>query len=329
MRKPFLMTSLAASLILSAASFADSKITINNEGLYPEGISYSAKDKHFYISSVAKGEIWRVNKQGKSELFAQNNKFASAIGLQVDTKRNRLLVCISDPGVGQNSTKEKVGKVAGLAVYDLSSKKQIAYYQLAALNDGKRHLANDVTVDDKGNIYVTDSFSPIIYKIDPKGNISHLVSNEIWKVKQGHFGLNGIVYHPAGFLIVAHYATGKLYRIDLKNPEAFKEIVVKKSSNKWKVTGLDGLLLQDNKTLIAVNNDMSGLENANYVFRLSSENNWASATMDKVMPTSKTFPTTLTRDGNDVFVLHAKLGSLFTKKAVEKSFEIEPVLFSK
>jgi len=329
MKKASIITSVITGLLLSAPLFADSTITINNEGLYPEGVSYNPQDKHFYISSVAKGEIWKVDNLGKSELFAKNSKFASTIGLQVDEKQNRLLVCVSDPGVGENSNAASKGKLAGLAIYDLTTKKEITYYNLASNNDKKGHFSNDLTIDDKGNTYVTDSFSPIIYKIDGEGKVSILVSNPKWEVAQGKFGLNGIAYHSAGFLIVAHYATGKLYKVDLNNPNDFKEIDFQQVTEKWKITGLDGLLLLDDKTLVAVNNDSTGRENGNFVMRFTSSNNWNSAKVNGVMLTTNTFPTTLTQRGDDVFVLHAKLATLFMgNKIPEKTFEIEPVKFS-
>ena len=329
MKKLYLVTCLLTALSLSAPVLSGSKILINNEGLYPEGISYDAQGKRFYVSSVARGEVWKVNQAGEAELFAKDDAFASTIGLKVDEKHNRLLVCVSDPGVGQSSKEATRGKLAGLAVYDLTSKEKIAYYDLAPVDDNKGHFANDVTVDDEGNIYVTDSFSPAIYKIDSTGSIRTLVTNPKWEVAQGKFGLNGIVYHPDRFLIVAHYATGKLYKVDLDNPNEFEEIHMAQTSIKWKATGLDGLLLLDNATLVAVNNDSSGRENGNFVMRLTSKDGWNNASVDRVMATSNTFPTTLTKIDTDIFVMHAKLATLFTgKEAPEKTFAIEQVLFS-
>lgn len=330
MKNLYFAACLISSLLLTAPAFSENKILINNEGLYPEGVSYATQGNRFFVSSVARGEIWEVNKKGESELFAKNDHFPSTIGLEVDEKRNRLLVCVSDPGVGKSSKDATRGKLAGLAVYDLTSKKEIAYYDLVPANDNKGHFANDVTVDDEGSIYVTDSFSPVIYKIDPTGITSILVSNPEWEVAQGKFGLNGIVYHPDGFLIVAHYATGKLYKINLDNPGYFTEIQVVQTSKKWKSSGLDGLLLLNNATLVAVNNDSSGRENGNFVWRLTSNDGWNNARMNSVMATNDTFPTTLTTVDDQVFVIHAKLATLFKgDETPEKTFEIEQVQFSK
>ncbi len=328
MKNVLLLLSLMVGSILSTSSFASDKILIKNEGLYPEGISYDANSKLFYVSSVAKGEIWRVNQNGESELFIKNNSFPSTLGLKVDAKRNRLIVCIADPGVGVNSKAKTVGKLAGIAIYDLTSKKELAYYNLTSLDSYSRNLANDITTDEIGNIYVTDSFAPVIYKIDVHGKADVFANDPKLDVTEGKFGLNGIVYHPDGFLIVSHYDSGKLYKIDINNPANIKELVFNKFSEKWKITGLDGLLLRNNKTLIAVNGDPSGRENGNVVYRMLSNDGWESFEISGVMPTSNTYPTTLTNTGDSLFVLHSNLLELFTgNKSPIKAFEIEKISF--
>ena len=328
MKNSYYLPGLVLGLVLSTTALASESILFNNESLYPEGVSYDAQDKLFYVSSVARGEVWRVSQNGNNELFIKNDKFASTIGLQVDRKRNRLLVCIADPGVGKNTSKETKGKFAGLAIYDLTSKKQLAYYDLLPSDTNSSHFANDVTIDKNGNSYVTDSFSPDIYKVSLTGKITTFASDPRWSVPQGKFGLNGIVYHPDGFLIVSHYDSGKLYKVSIQDKPEVKEIKLAQKKG-WNITGLDGLLLFDHSTLIAVNNDPSGKENGNVVYRLLADEKWDNLVIDGMMPTKNTYPTTLTSKNEKVFVLHAKLLQLFTgNKSPETNYVIEKVSFS-
>jgi len=324
-----LFLSLATSLILSTSLFASDNIIINNAGLYPEGISFDSQEEIFYVSSVAKGEVWKVNQKGESELFVRNKKFPSVIGLRVDEDRNRLIICVADPGVGVNSTASSKGRLAGVGIYDIKSGKELSYIILPASGSVGRHFANDVTYDKQGNIYVTDSFSPIIYKIGDDGEVEVFASDPKWNAAEGKFGLNGIVYHPDGFLIVSHYDNGKLYKVDISKPSMVREIALNNPTDKWKISGLDGLLLLNNTILTAVNVDPSGRKNANVVYRLSSNDSWNSFDINGVMPTSNTYPTTLTKNRDSVFVLHSKLLELFTgKEPPSKTFEIEKVIFS-
>ena len=89
----------------------------------------------------------------------------SAVGLRIDSQRDRVLVCNSDPGVSLHTDKTTQGKLAGLAVFQLSTGKLIKYLDLGGLSSGGNHFCNDIAVDDDGTAYATDSFSPIIYKI--------------------------------------------------------------------------------------------------------------------------------------------------------------------
>jgi sugar lactone lactonase YvrE len=319
---------LATSILLSNAVIASDAIVIENEGLYPEGISFDEQQNLFYVSSVGRGEIWRVDRQGNAELFARHPDIASTIGLQVDNDTHRLLVCVSDPGLSEQSQSENVGIIAGLAVFDLPSGKRLAYHDLASVAGAGGHFANDVTVDEQGNIYVTDSFSPVIYRIADNGSIDVIAQYPQLQVSPGQFGLNGIVYHSDGFLIVAHHASGKLYRIDIDNPELAIEISRSGMSEEWQITGLDGLLLIDSTTLAAVNNDSSERHHGNVVYQLVSDDGWLSYRVDAAMPTTNTFPTTLTQAGDDLFVLHSQLPVLFSGNASPaRTFDIEKVLF--
>lgn len=150
MNKTLLKITLISSFLFTGILFANDSIIVKNDNLYPEGISYNAKDKNFFVSSVAKGEVWSVDVNGNKHLFAKDKRIVSSIGLLVDNKNNRLLVCVGDPGAGSKSSDKTKGKLAALAIFDLDSKKEMAYYDLASLDKGHGHLANDVTVDNKG-----------------------------------------------------------------------------------------------------------------------------------------------------------------------------------
>ncbi|HFD14375.1 MAG TPA: hypothetical protein ENJ34_03635 [Epsilonproteobacteria bacterium] len=325
--KALLLFTFSLSYLLAAEL-----IEVKENSLYPEGISYDKKSNNFLISSISKGEIWSVNSSGESTLFTKDTTFPSTLGILVDEKQNRLLVCIADPGVGKNSSRNTKGKLAAIAVYDLTSKEKINYFNLGALHPNIPHLANDLTVDSKGNIYITDSFSPMIYKIDIKGNISIFTEDINWSIKEGEFGLNGIVYHPDGYLIVAHYASHSLYKILLKNPNIHHKILFdqKDLNLNQQIISIDGLALTNKNTLSIVSNNFSPEVKGNGVYKLQSSDDWESATITELMETGATFPTTLTKKGSSLYVIHAKLPILFSgNKKPPETFEIQKVIYEK
>ena len=304
-------------------------IVFENEALYPESLSYDATKTLFYVGSLTQGTIGSVDSTGKYETFVQNEKLLSTTGILVDKQNNQLLVCNAHTGFNVQGSKENIGRVAGLAIYDLETKEEKAYHNLASLAPQEGHFANDVTVDNKNNIYITDSFSPNIYKISDKGEKEIFINNPLWDVNQGEFGLNGIVYHSKGFLIVAHYAHAKLYKVALDGSKDITEITFSQEDLNLtaKISHIDGLQLFNEHTLILVSNNLSGSDNGNAVYNLNSQDNWSTASIDKVMLTTQTSPTAVTTVGNESYLLHSQLQQLITQGTTPKSYEIEKVVF--
>lgn len=126
----------------------------------------------------------------------------STVGILVDDERNTLWVANSDLGAGNRTKTATQGKLAGVAKYDATTRKRLAYYDLGALSEGS-HFANDIALDKHGNAYVTDSFAPIIYKIDTAGKATIFAQNPMFNDADG-FNLNGIAYHEGGYLLVGN-----------------------------------------------------------------------------------------------------------------------------
>jgi len=320
-------------LLVIAGSFSSTnlfaqlpnEILIKSPGLYPEGLVYDNRTEAFYTTSVAQGKIVKVTKDGKVTVFADDEDLVSTIGLEIDVKRNRLIVCNSDPGASSKSSEATKGKLAAVVFYNLKTGKREKYIDLTAIAPQGGHMANDVTIDNNGNLYITDSFSPIIYKVSNKGKATILINDERLAAPAGTFGLNGLVYHPNGFLIVAVYNGGKLFKIPLSNPSDLKEIEL---GGKPFPT-IDGVLFLDNNTIALACNNLTGADFTSAVYKVNTNNNWMSANTIAVFETGNTFPTTLTKAGNDVFVVYAKLQMLFGGKPIVQEFEITKVKFSK
>lgn len=217
---------------------------LKETSLYPEGIVYSETTKKTYVGSYFKGKIVTVDLDGNMSDFVTDETLVAVVGLAVDVKNNRLLVCNSDAGISKRSGQTTTGQLAQVIAYDLTTGKKIKTIDLSKLFPGG-HFLNDLVLDAKGNIYVTDSFSPVIYKIDTNDTPSVLLSNDNFKVPQGTFGLNGIVYHEDNYLIVGRSFGGKLYKVALDNSNTVEEIKLNKNVN-----SLDGLLLTNKNTLV-------------------------------------------------------------------------------
>lgn len=314
MRKIFALTILLFVFSTTLTIHAQD-ITFHSDTLYPEGIAYDSKLDAFFVSSLRHGKIGIVDRKGNYTIFINSPEIISAIGMRLNEETNTLYVCISDPGVSTKTSPATQRKFAKLIAYDATTGLQKYIADLGALNKSGLNFANDVTFDKDGNVFVTNSFSPIIYKIDPEGNPSIFTTFDAWKGEG--FKLNGIVYHPDGYLIVGVSNPGSLYKISTKIPTEIKKIDCDL------IPGTDGLIYNSSlNELIAISNV------SQEIIQLKSENNWESATKFKSVKSVNTFPTTGTIAGSFYYILNAKLNELFDAKAAKSStFIIQEIRF--
>ena len=302
---------------LITPSLAQSKITFQAPKVYPEGIAFDNKNGVTYVSSVKTGTIGKIDASGKYSEVLVDKALKSTFGMKVDEKTNRLWVCAGDPNYSIYKAPSTFKKMARIVAIDLSTGRIAADIDLSKLVEGN-HFPNDLTIDGEGNLYITDSFAPAIYTVDTKGNPSVLVSSEMFKSK--FVGLNGIVYHPKGYLLVAHNTDGCVFKVDLKNPSKPERVKIDQF-----FPGADGLWLDKQQNLVLVQN-----KGVNRVFKLSSTDDWKSAKVSGHTPPDALLqnPTTCGWFKNDIYVLNAKLNELSdsTMKPSD-SFSFQQVIF--
>ncbi len=188
---------------------------------------------------------------------------------------------------------------------------------LAKLAPGN-HFANDLTLDNEGNIYVTDSFSPVIYKINATGQATVFAKSELFKSED--VGLNGIIYHPQGFLLAAHNTNGSLLKIDVRDPQKISTV---KISNLF--PGADGLLWASADNLVLVQN-----KGVNKIFQIASTDNWMTAEVKAATASEDRFqyPTTATMQDARIWVLNSKLNeNTDSSMTPSKEFSLQLVKF--
>ncbi len=305
----------AVFLFLCSAANAQS-IEFTSTELYPEGTAYTKAQKIFFVSSLHYGKIGKVDLTGKYTEFINDDELVSTIGILADEKRNSLYVCISDPGVSVKTNAASQGKLAKVAAYDLTTGKRKFIADLGALNKEGGNFANDVTVDNGGNLYVTNSASPIIYKITQTGNAVVFATSDMWKGEG--FNLNGIVFHKDGYLLAAQSNTGSIYKISIAAPKNITKV------NAPAITGADGLVLGKQNELLVISNS------SQKVTRLILDSRGESAKADGEAATKLSFPTTGVFVKGKYYVLNAKLNEIFDPKATRTSnFLIEEIKFKK
>lgn len=284
------------------------QINFTEPDLFPEGLAFDPHHNRFYVSSVTRGRVGIVKFDGTYIPFITDEILTSTSGLKVDKARQRLLVC-NGPFDGPN----------GLGTYNLNTGARIFYTDLTALLPGKPIFVNDVALDPQGNAYVTNSFSPVVYKVDRNGNASIFFQNDAFAIDPGEFGFNGIQYDERGFLLVAF--SNQIVKIPVSNQAGYSIVQLDAPISP------DGLLLsKDGMQLVVVSN--TGGTTNDKVLSFISNNAWKSGSLSTSFSTGTVFPTTATNDGKQVYVLYSHINKLINSES-QNTFTIQEVPLEK
>ena len=140
----------------SSGQATDINFTVQN--LFPEGVVYDKYNNRFYVSSTSNGDIGIVTKDGNYTPFITDPALISTTGLEIDEARKLLYV--------SNSSDGSVG------IYNINTGQRVAFIDLKPLLPSAPVFINDIALDPQGNAYVTNSRTPVIYKIAPDGTAS-------------------------------------------------------------------------------------------------------------------------------------------------------------
>jgi sugar lactone lactonase YvrE len=293
------------------------RINFSAEDNYPEGIAYDSTRNVYYVSSARLGSIGKVTPNGVYSVLYTDNTLKSSYGMKIHPDGKRLFVCVGDANYSKFTSPDTRTKIARLLIIDLATGKKMSDIDLSGLKPGK-HFPNDLTFDDSGNAYITDSFAHAIYKVNGNGQASVFASDPKF-ITEG-IGINGIVYHKGGFLLVDNSATGLIYKVSISNPQDVQKIMADQY-----FLGADGLLLNSSDKLTVVVNGGN-----DKIFQLESTDNWKSAKLaaTTLIADRFTYPATATLNRSEVWVMNARFNELLDSNAVPaKNFAIQHAVF--
>jgi sugar lactone lactonase YvrE len=181
-------------------------IIIPGDRYFPEGVTVTS-DGAFFVGSMEEGCIMRAAPGAKTFapfISGGATGLVSVLGLYADEARGLLWACSADAGNGRLTGKAPVG----IKAFDLKTGEPKGSYDFPGGG-----FPNDLTIDPKGNVYVTDSWTPRILRLPAGGSALEEWINdpqlgvEIWS-------LNGIDYdRQAGAIYTVNQRAGKLFRI--------------------------------------------------------------------------------------------------------------------
>jgi sugar lactone lactonase YvrE len=215
-------------------------LRIPEKDLIPEGIARDPKTGDFFLSSILKQKIVRIDKAGKVSDFTASGQdgLQGVLGMRVDPATQTLWAC-SGPAARVSTAPSHLFR------YDLATGALKGKYELP----GKPpHLCNDIAVGKGGEVFVTDSTAGAVHRLRPgKEALETLVAA-------------GTLIYPNGLAISSD--AKRLYVADFKGLSFVDVATGKVEALKYpelvNVTGLDGLYLYGGH-LVAVQNG-SGAE---------------------------------------------------------------------
>jgi hypothetical protein len=218
----------------SPSSKAQIAYTLPDKEFFPEGIAVHEKTGRFYVGSLHKDKVIKIDEVGLFSDFSKpTDGLGTVIGLYIDQKQDMLYVCAKkDPERNYDET------YAGLFQYDLNSGLLLKSWKLP--NTRAEHLLNDLTK--AGNdFYITDSHGGNVYKLSPGSDTLQLFH-------KGFIYTNGITSSADGkFLFVADYMGIRKINIADKSASWLMEF------SKNRIPGIDGMYWYKNR-LIAIQN---------------------------------------------------------------------------
>ncbi|RMH65432.1 MAG: hypothetical protein D6677_02525 [Calditrichaeota bacterium] len=298
--------------------------TVKIEGIAqnPEGIEFNKNDNTFLLSSLNAGPIIKVNTDGTYKPFTSGEPYPmSSAGIQIDYANNRLLVTGFN-GMELFDNDPETKGIANLRIYNLDTGVMEKDINLSSLiPDAPAYMANDITHDNKGNVYISDWFAGVVYKVDPNGTPS-----VFWKNETGlQSGANGLDFHPDGYLLVSLvsvnekglYANYGLVKIEIDDPGSARLVNIEDGYR-----GFDGMIITPNGNVVGITNDGKS-PGGNIVIELTSNDDWQSA---KVIHTKAVTPSTTVAitPGNLLYIINQDFAP---ESAQSKNWNIERVDF--
>jgi sugar lactone lactonase YvrE len=224
---------LAASTVRATFPAADS-------AFWPEGLA--SDGKRFFLAGIRQHKVAALGKDGVPRDFASTGAWA-ALAVAVDAKRKRVWVTSAALPQGGTVAPGDTGRAA-VEAFALSDGRSLARHELPPAPEG--HVPGDVCVAPNGDVYVSDSAHPAIYRIALGDSLREWVADPAFRSLQGQ-----AVAADGRTLYVADYSHG-IAAIDI----ATRAVHWLDAPAGASILGLDGMALAGN-TLVAVQNGLA------------------------------------------------------------------------
>lgn len=197
---------------------AEAVVTLDESIALPEAIAWDPERGKFLVGTVADGQILAVGRDGEtSELLRADNENGvwGIYGLAVDSKRNRLWA--SSAARPEFSGYDVIDKGRSVLIeFRLDTLELIRRIPVPV--DGQPHTLGSLAVSPAGDVYVTDSLLPLVYRkpADTDRLQLYFVSPELVNLRDLELSADGELLYLADYevgVVVIDIEEGQPYSL--------------------------------------------------------------------------------------------------------------------
>ncbi len=226
-------------------SNSESAFRLPEKGLLTEGIAFDEATGKFFISSVHKRKIAERDADGTARKFNSDaDTLLGIFGQRADSKHRKLWAA----GSAIKFMKDYNDHLKGMSIlyeFDLDSGRLLNTYDPPGKE--KEHLFGDLTIDSKGNVFVSDSKTNEIYKLSAGEKKLETF------IPSGNFvSLQGLDFNDDdSLLFAADYSQG-IFKLNRNT----RSVVPIRNKSGTTLLGIDGLYFYGGN-LIAIQNGVN------------------------------------------------------------------------
>jgi sugar lactone lactonase YvrE len=247
---------LASRLDSNIAPLARSRVVarLTDPTFWPEGVDFDPRTGNYYLASIRHRTIAELYPDGSSrELLPRHLATLGAMmGVRVDTARGVLWATMSEAPqmAGYTSADTTLSALLRIRIADGTIERR---WNIPSSPAG--HALGDLAIGPMGDVFMTDSYEPMLYRLRPGADTLERMTNPLFK------SLQGMAPTPDGrFLYVADYSHG-LLRVDLRTHDVVRLADAPGSTS----LGCDGILLDAKGAIIAIQNGVAPARVMRYV----------------------------------------------------------------
>lgn len=286
-------------------------IALQGTSVYPEGI-ITLPNNDILVGGFGDGSIQRIDKNNKVTYFSKpgENGMVIAVGLHVDTENNRLWVA------NFNFKTNSGNPGSQFKVFDYTTGKLLKTIPETFMEGA---FFNEITMDDKGTVYVSDTFAPTLWSTTFESiHPEVFVKNDLLKNPSPDrpFGLNGLTISPDNKYLIASVMNrtvkggGTLVRVDLANKEV-SPIKLKANEAKEGFSGSDGMFFYKEQLLM-----VNVYSSAGAIFTADFNKDYSEATLKIRDPFQSLYdrPTASTIRNGKLYTVNSQLNHIIDDK---------------